>query len=68
MLKELEKLGYTVEENTLYPILRRLEKNGLIKSEWDVTGDRPKKFYIVTPQGRAVRKKLYQYGMNKTKF
>ena len=57
MLKELEELGYRVEENTLYPILRRLEKNGLIKSEWDVTGDRPKKFYIITPQGRLVRKK-----------
>ncbi|HVO74763.1 MAG TPA: PadR family transcriptional regulator [Ignavibacteriaceae bacterium] len=57
MLKELEELGYRVEENTLYPILRRQEKNGLIKSEWDVTGDRPKKFYIITPQGRSVRKK-----------
>jgi PadR family transcriptional regulator PadR len=57
MLKYLEETGYTVEENTLYPILRRLEKNGLIKSEWDVSGDRPKKFYLVTPQGRSVRKK-----------
>jgi PadR family transcriptional regulator PadR len=59
MLKELEELGYKVEENTLYPILRRLEKNGLIKSEWDVTGDRPKKFYVITPQGRLVRKKAF---------
>jgi DNA-binding PadR family transcriptional regulator len=57
MLKFLEETGYAVEENTLYPILRRLEKNGLIKSEWDVSGDRPKKFYLVTPQGRSVRKK-----------
>jgi PadR family transcriptional regulator PadR len=57
MLKFLEQAGYKVEENTLYPILRRLEKNGLIKSEWDVSGDRPKKFYIITPSGRATRKK-----------
>ncbi len=57
MLKFLEETGYIVEENTLYPILRRLEKNGLIKSEWDVSGDRPKKFYLITSQGRSVRKK-----------
>jgi DNA-binding PadR family transcriptional regulator len=57
MLKFLEQTGYKVEENTLYPILRRLEKNGLIKSEWDISDDRPKKFYVITPQGRSVRKK-----------
>ena len=57
MLKFLEQIGYKVEENTLYPILRRLEKNGLIKSEWDVSDDRPKKFYAVTASGRATRKK-----------
>lgn len=57
MLKYLEQTGYAVEENTLYPILRRLEKNGLIESEWDVSNDRPKKFYVVTPAGRSVRKK-----------
>jgi PadR family transcriptional regulator, regulatory protein PadR len=57
MLKFLEQTGYIVEENTLYPILRRLEKNGLIKSEWNVSGDRPKKFYLITPLGRSMRKK-----------
>lgn len=57
MLRFLEQIGYTVEENTLYPILRRLEKNGVIKSEWDVSGDRPKKFYLITPMGRTMRKK-----------
>jgi DNA-binding PadR family transcriptional regulator len=57
MIKYFEQHGYTVEENTLYPILRRLEKNGLIKSEWDVSGDRPKKFYHITALGRLVRKK-----------
>lgn len=55
MIKHLEEIGYAVEENTLYPLLRRLEKNGWIKSEWDVSGDRPKKFYAVTDCGRTVR-------------
>jgi PadR family transcriptional regulator PadR len=57
MLKFLEEAGYRVEENTLYPILRRLEKNGLVKSEWDVSDDRPRKYYLVTASGRATRKK-----------
>ena len=50
MIKFFEEHGYTVEENTL-------EKNSLIKSEWNVGGDRPKKFYIVTALGRSMRKK-----------
>ncbi len=55
MIKHLAELGYAVEENTLYPLLRRLEKNGWIRSEWDVSEDRPKKFYVITGQGRIVR-------------
>jgi DNA-binding PadR family transcriptional regulator len=58
MLKHFRKLGYTVEENTLYPLLRRLEKRNLIQSEWDVSQDRPKKFYIISKRGKSVRKDL----------
>lgn len=58
MVKQLENKGYEVEENTLYPLLRRLEKKGLIKSKWDVSKDRPRKFYIITKDGRAVRDHL----------
>ncbi len=57
MIKHLEELGYSVEENTLYPLLRRLEKNGWIASEWDVSEDRPKKFYVITDKGSAVKEK-----------
>ncbi len=57
MVKLLEELGYAVEENTLYPLLRRLEKNGWIASEWDVSEDRPKKYYAVTGEGRAARER-----------
>jgi PadR family transcriptional regulator PadR len=55
MLKSFEQLGYSVEENTLYPILRRLEKNGWVKSEWEIGEDRPKKYYRISPTGRQVR-------------
>ena len=58
MVKHLESAGYPVEENTLYPLLRRLEKNGLVKSEWELAPDRPKKFYLITERGKIVREKL----------
>ena len=48
----IETLGYEVEENTLYPLLRRLEKNGWIASKWDLTEDRPRKFYSSLGEGR----------------
>ncbi len=55
MVKHIEGLGYKVEENTLYPLLRRLEKNGWIASKWDLSDDRPRKFYAITAPGRALR-------------
>jgi DNA-binding PadR family transcriptional regulator len=58
MVKQMEEQGYTLEENTLYPLLRRLEKKGLIKGKWDVSEDRPRKFYIITKNGRDVRTQL----------
>jgi len=58
MLKKFEKMGYVVEENTLYPLLRRLEKKEFIRSEWDISQGRPKKFYIITDKGKEIRKKV----------
>ena len=61
MIHSFREKGYELEESTLYPLLRRLEKNGLIRGEWDVTGARPKKYYRVTVKGRSVRKNLIQF-------
>ena len=58
MIKTLEKMGYVIEENTLYPLLRRLEKNSLIKSKWDVSEGRPKKYYQISKKGQAARREL----------
>ena len=55
MMKYLESHNYRLEENTLYPLLRRLEKYGLVASEWSVESDRPRKFYQITAQGRTIR-------------
>jgi DNA-binding PadR family transcriptional regulator len=58
MVRTVRDLGYGVEENTLYPLLRRLEKNGWVKSKWDVSEDRPRKFYGITDEGRSLRTEL----------
>ncbi len=58
MVRAFRDLGYEVEENTLYPLLRRLEKRGLIQGKWDVSEERPRKFYAVTPAGREMREGL----------
>jgi PadR family transcriptional regulator PadR len=58
MVRTIRDLGYEVEENTLYPLLRRLEKNGWVKSRWDVSEDRPRKFYSISDAGRALRTEL----------
>ena len=51
LLKELDARGLPTEEGTLYPILRRLEKQGLIGGEWNTDGSRPRKYYHITEEG-----------------
>ena len=55
MVRAFRDLGYEVEENTLYPLLRRLEKKGLVQGKWELSEERPRKFYAVTPAGRDMR-------------
>lgn len=55
LLQTLDELGLDVDGNTLYPLLRRLEKQGLLVSEWNTEESRPRKFYRTTETGRSVR-------------
>ena len=50
LLEALEQAGFAVEANTLYPLLRRLEKQGLLTSSWDTEEARPRKFYTTSEQ------------------
>lgn len=51
LLERLADHGVEVDGNTLYPLLRRLEKQGLLVSEWDTEGARPRKYYRTSDQG-----------------
>ncbi len=54
LIQQLATQGLDIEEGTLYPLLRRLEKQGLLESEWEVGEARPRKYYKISPQGREV--------------
>ena len=54
LLETLAGAGFGVDANTLYPLLRRLEKQGLLVSEWNTDESRPRKFYRTSTEGLAV--------------
>ncbi|MCH9651735.1 MAG: PadR family transcriptional regulator [Deltaproteobacteria bacterium] len=47
-----------IDQGTLYPLLRRLEADGLLTSEWIVDGSRPRKYYRLSPDGEKTLKAL----------
>ena len=51
LLDLLERGGFAVDANTLYPLLRRLEKQGLLTSDWNTDESRPRKFYETSVEG-----------------
>ncbi|HLA63368.1 MAG TPA: PadR family transcriptional regulator [Rhodothermales bacterium] len=50
--------GMPIEEGTLYPLLRRLEKQGVLDSEWQTGEDRPRRYYVLNADGRALLDRL----------
>lgn len=60
LVQQLSENEVPIEANTLYPLLRRLEKQGLLKSEWETSGTKPRKYYITTDLGNEVYTQLKQ--------
>jgi DNA-binding PadR family transcriptional regulator len=58
LVQKLKDQHVDIDKNTLYPLLRRLESQGLLKSEWDTTESRPRKYYIISEFGIVVCNKL----------
>jgi len=56
----LAEQGVEVEQSTLYPLLRRLEKQGLLESEWSVKGPRPRRYYVLGKTGQETLQTLKQ--------
>ena len=56
--KALAEHGMAIDEGTLYPLLRRLETQGLLVSEWREEEKRNKRFYRLSPDGAEMLKQL----------
>ncbi|WP_079529600.1 PadR family transcriptional regulator [Halobacillus hunanensis] len=54
LVTTLKEKGIYVEPGTLYPLLRRLEKQGLLESKWDTNETRPRKYYLLSELGKEV--------------
>ena len=65
LIAELSKTGITIEANTLYPLLRRLESQGLLISVWNTTdGAKPRKYYATTTFGTEILIELIAHWKN----
>jgi DNA-binding PadR family transcriptional regulator len=60
--------GMPIEEGTLYPLLRRLETQGVLKSEWKIEDGPPRRYYALNADGKKLLKRLTEcwQGMNET--
>lgn len=58
--KSLADKGLDIDENTLYPLLRRLESQGLLTSQWREADKRNKRFYRLSAVGEEVLASLLE--------
>lgn len=62
--------GLSIEEGTLYPLMRRLESQGLLDSEWKMEDGPPRRYYALNADGSILLKKLADswQGMNEAMY
>ena len=58
LVQLLEESGISIEQSTLYPLLRRLEKQELVTSSWDKTESRPRRYYVLSEFGKEILQQL----------
>jgi PadR family transcriptional regulator PadR len=58
LMKTLADKGLEIDQGTLYPLLRRLETQGLLSSNWRLEDPRPRRYYVISEQGEQILPKL----------
>ncbi len=58
LVETLNHKGLKIDQNTLYPLLRRLDKQGLLKASWEIVEPRPRKYYQLNKQGIEILEEL----------
>ncbi|MFZ1360460.1 MAG: PadR family transcriptional regulator [Candidatus Saccharimonadales bacterium] len=60
LLQQLEFAKIPIDAGTLYPLLRRLEKHGVLESSWETSESRPRKYYQLSADGHKLYEALLQ--------
>jgi DNA-binding PadR family transcriptional regulator len=58
LINSLKEHGLEIDQGTLYPLLRRLENQGLLQSNWRIESDRPRRYYMLSDEGRTLLPRL----------
>lgn len=58
LMKGLEEQGMQIDQGTLYPLLRRLEDQSLLESNWRVDTSRPRRYYFLSEFGEEVLQEM----------
>jgi DNA-binding PadR family transcriptional regulator len=58
LIDQLKQRGLEIDQGTLYPLLRRLEDQGMLQSEWRVEDSRPRRYYVISSTGKDLLKAL----------
>ena len=67
LVQRLEESGIAIDQSTLYPLLRRLEKQELVSSSWDTSESRPRKYYVLSEYGLEIFLQLKKEWINNSK-
>jgi PadR family transcriptional regulator PadR len=60
LMKSLSEKGLEIDQGTLYPLLRRLETQGLLSSSWRLEDARPRRYYMISPKGQEILPRLVE--------
>src|SRR4030042_183456 len=60
LMKSLSGKGLEIDQGTLYPLLRRLETQGLLSSSWGLEEGRPRRYYMISSDGQAILPRLIE--------
>jgi len=60
LMKGLSEKGLEIDQGTLYPLLRRLETQGLLSSNWRLEDARPRRYYVVSQKGQKLLPRLVE--------
>jgi DNA-binding PadR family transcriptional regulator len=58
LIEQLARRGLEIDQGTLYPLLRRLEEQGLLQSKWSIEGSHPRRYYAISSRGEELLQAL----------